>query len=161
MIRYGLIALCALIAVSCGRRPDSDALRAEILELHRSFIQAHLDGNAAYISGFTAPEYVAVSDGRVEAIDAGAMESMLSAYLDSTVFSRYEDVADPMVGVSDDGSLAWSIVRVRVAGARTAAGGPPREFDTLWAWMTLYRREDGRWLRMADVSTRRPYDGGP
>lgn len=90
-------------------------------------------------------------------MDAAGVEAMLGPYLAETEFSHYEDVADPIVGVSDDGSTAWSIVQVRVAGTRTGDDQTPRSFDTRWAWLTLWRRDGEGWKRVADVSTNRPF----
>lgn len=91
---------------------------------------------------------------------AADVEAMLAPYLAETEFSHYEDVAEPIVGFSDDGSIAWSIVQVRVAGDRTGGDGVTRSFDTRWAWMTLYRRDADGWRSIANVSNNRPWDQG-
>jgi len=155
--RLVLFALILITSVSCQQPPDLESLRLEILEMHRDFIQAHLDKDAAFIAMPTSPDYLSVSDGIVRNINASEMEQKLSEYLDSTEFSAYNDVAEPIIGISRDGSLAWSVVRVRVAGQRSRMDGPPQNFDTLWAWMTLYRRSGDQWLRIVDVSTNQPY----
>jgi len=159
--KFILFALILMTAVSCRQPPDHESLRAEILEMHRDFIQAHLDKDAAFIAKPTSPDYLSVSDGIVRNIDASEMEQMLSEYLNSTKFSTYNNVAEPIIGISRDGSLAWSIVRVRVAGQRSRPQGPLQNFDTLWAWLTLYQRNGDQWLRIADVSTNRPFDEQP
>ena len=159
--RFGLLALLVVTAASCRQQPDLESLRAEILELHRSNIQAHLDKDAAFLARPTSPDYLSVSNGRVQKMDAGEMEQMLAEYLNSTEFSEYRDVADPIIGISRDGSLAWAIVQVRVAGTMPMPDGSSRAFDTLWAWITLYERNDGQWLRLADVSTNRPFNEQP
>ena len=46
---------------------------------------------------------------------------------------------------------------VRVAGARTADDGETASYDTLWAWLTLYRRDGDTWQRIVDVSTNQPF----
>lgn len=156
------LAACCLIAAAvsgsgCRRGPDLEARRAEVLDLHRRFIQAHLDKDAELLAGPTSPDYLAVAEGRVERRNAAEMERMLSAYLQATEFTAYRDVADPIVGVSDDGSMAWAVVQVRVAGTRTMPDGSRRAFDTRWAWLTVYHREGDGWRRMVDVSTNRPW----
>ena len=152
-----MVAPLLLTMVACQRRPDAEALRAEILQLHRSFIKAHLDKDAAYIARFTAPEYVSVSDGRVERMNASQMEAKLSDYLGATRFREYRDLAEPVIGFSRDGSVAWAIVQVRTAATRTLPDSSSRSYDVRWAWLTLYRRTGGTWSRIADVSTNRPY----
>jgi len=90
-------------------------------------------------------------------MSAADVRAMLEPYLAETEFSHYEDVAEPIVGVSDDGSTAWSIVQVRVAGTRTGDDRVPHTFDTVWAWLTLYRRDGEGWQKFVDVSTHRPF----
>ena len=158
IIGAALLAVLLPAAVGCQEQADLDVLRAEILALHRSFIQAHLDKDAAFLARPTSPDYLFVAGGEVERMNAEQVERMLSGYLDSTDFSVYEDVAEPVIGISRDGSLAWAIVQVRVAGTSTRAEGPPRSFDTRWAWITLYERDGHGWLRVADVSTSRPFE---
>jgi hypothetical protein len=156
-IACGIVVLLITVTGCCRQEPETDSLRAEILELHRGFIQAHLDKDVEFIVKPTAPGYLFVSDGVVKEMDIAGMREMLSAYLDSTEFAEYGDVADPVIGFSDDGSLAWAIVQVRVAGTRALSDGTFSSHDTLWAWITLYRRSGDGWLRIADVSTNRPY----
>ena len=89
---------------------------------------------------------------------AAEVEARLAPYLAETEFSHYEDLEAPIIGVSEDGSIAWSIVQVRVAGTRTGAEDEQYSYDTRWAWLTLYRRHGDSWKRIADVSTNRPYE---
>ena len=155
-----VVPLLSLVA-GCCQEPDLEASRQEILDLHASFIQAHLDKDAAYLAGPTADDYLAVVNGHVRPMDADDVEARLAPYLAETEFSHYEDVAEPIVGFSDDGSLAWTIVQVRVAGDRTGDDSETYSFDTRWAWLTLYRRDADTWQRIVDVSTNRPFDEDP
>ncbi len=160
-MRITILAFTVLIAFglgSCQREPDTELLRQEILEMHRAFIQAHLDKDARFIAEPTSPDYLFVANGLVEKQSASQMEEMLASYLDSTEFSEYRDVADPIIGFSTDGSVAWAIVQVRVAGKQAGSSGSSREFDTIWAWISIYRRDGERWMRVTDVSTSRPYE---
>jgi hypothetical protein len=152
-----LSILGTVLSTGCFQAPDLEQRRQEILALHQELIQAHLDKDAVALAAPTADDYVAVSRGEVIPISASEVEAMLAPYLAETDFSHYDDVAEPIVGISDDGSLAWSIVQVRVAGTRTGDDGVEHSFDTVWAWLTLYRRAGDDWQRITDVSTNRPY----
>jgi len=157
-----LVAIAMLsLVVGCCQDPDLEQARQQILDLHQSFIQAHLDKDAAFLAEPTADDYLSVVRGHVRPMSAAEVEGMLAPYLAETHFSHYEDVAEPIIGFSKDGSIAWSIVQVRVAGERTGDDDTKQSFDTLWAWLTLYRRDGDRWQRIADVSTNRPFDREP
>ena len=159
--RILIVGTLLLSAAACCQGPDLEASRQQILDLHQSFIQAHLDKDAAFLAEPTADDYLAVINGHVRPMSAKDVEQRLAPYLAETEFSHYEDVAEPIIGFSDDGSIAWSIVQVRVAGERTGDDDTEQSFDTLWAWLTLYRRDGDRWQRIADVSTNRPFDREP
>jgi ketosteroid isomerase-like protein len=153
-----LSALGLLLSAGCRQRPDLELRRQEVLSLHQSLIQAHWEKDAAALAKPTADDYLSVSRGEVRRMSAADVRAMLEPYLAETEFSHYEDVAEPIVGVSDDGSTAWSIVQVRVAGTRIGDDGESRTFDAVWAWLTLYRHDGDGWQRIADVSTNRPFE---
>lgn len=155
--RIGLCTALCVLMTACHQRPDPDALHAEILELHRAFIQAHLDKNAPLISRQNSDDYLAVTRGSVDRIDTPSMEEMLTAYLESTEFSEYSNVAEPIVGTSDDGTLAWAVFQVRVAGTQATSDTTSAEFDTIWAWLSLFERDGDGWKRLMDVSTSRRF----
>jgi len=71
-------------------------------------------------------------------------------YLNNTTFTRYEDLREPIIGFSEDGSLAWMVVQVKISGTRVV-DGEAVELDFTVAWITLYRREGEIWVRMLDV----------
>ena len=153
-----LSALGLLLSASCRQAPDLEQRRREIFALHQDLIQAHLEKDATALAEPTADDYLSVSRGEVHPMSTADVRAMLEPYLAETEFSHYEDVAEPIVGVSDDGSTGWSIVQVRVAGTRTGNDGESRTFDTVWAWLTLYRHDGDGWQRIADVSTNRPFE---
>ena len=149
--------LALVVLTGCGQDPELEEYRKEILSLHASFIEAHLEKDAAFLAKPTADDYLSVARGEVVKMSAAEVEARLAPYLAATEFSFYTDLEDPIVGISDDGSIAWSIVQVRVAGTRTGEGDETSSFDTRWAWLTLYRRDGDGWQRIADVSTNRPF----
>lgn len=155
-----LLLVVLLLSACCREQPDIESYKQEILELHRGFIEAHLAKDVESIAGPTADGYLFVTDGEVNASNADIVAEWLEDYFARTEFTEYSDVADPIIGISDDGSLAWAIVQVRVAGTSKADDGAEKPFDTVWAWITLYSREGDRWIRISDVSTYKTYGNG-
>jgi hypothetical protein len=66
---------------------------------------------------------------------------------------EYRDLQEPIIEFSDDGSVAWSVVRVKVAGIRVMNDGTERELDFICAWIALYRRQNDKWIRLGEVSS--------
>jgi hypothetical protein len=49
--------------------------------------------------------------------------------------------------------VAWSIVKVKVAGNRSMEDESQKNFDVTYAWITLYERQEDQWIRTVEVST--------
>ncbi len=142
-----------LMLFSCKREPDFLQLRSEIIELHNAAIQAHINKDVDFFTRDLAPGYFSVGNGEIRRPTMQAIADQFSNYLNNTEFEEYADLEEPIVGFSEDGSLAWSIVRVNVAGRRNFENDSVRAFNDTWAWITLYKREGAKWLRMGEVSS--------
>ena len=131
--------------------PDFEALRREILDLHKATIEAHWDKDVDFFVRDVSEDYFSVSNGEVGHPTAEEVRSTFS-YLNNTTFTEYRDLREPMIGFSDDGSVAWSVVQVKVAG-RTVDDGSERVLDFTCAWITVYRRRGDRWIRLGEMSS--------
>jgi ketosteroid isomerase-like protein len=130
-----------------------EALRSEILDFHKKFIDDHLNKNIDSFIEDYAEDYIFVANGDISRRAKDEFASSFSDYLKSTTFSEYRDLEEPIIGFSKDGSMAWSIVKVKVAGAREIENGSIKEFDVTYAWITLYERQGDNWIRIVEVST--------
>ena len=109
-----------------GPTPNFEALRREIRDYHDAFIEAHVSNRPDFFVQDLSDDYVNVSRG------------------------------EPTIGLSKDGSVAWSIFRLKVAGTRTLADTTEAQFDSTWGCLVLFERRDGRWVRIAEASNRKP-----
>ncbi len=121
--------------------PDFETLKSEILALHKEFIEAHLNKNVDFIVNHISEEYLAVSHGEIRKPTKEETRAQFTRYLNKTVFSEYKDLCEPIIGFSDDGSMAWSIVQVQVKGMHTMDDGSEKELDFTCAWNTIYKRQ--------------------
>lgn len=81
---------------------------------------------------------------------------LLGPYLDATECESYRDMVSPMVKVSEDGSLGWVIAQVAAAGTQTTGSGERRPLEFQSAWIELYEKRAGEWLRIGNVSNFAP-----
>jgi hypothetical protein len=130
-----------------------ESLKAEIRDLHRITIDAHWEKDVDFFVRDLAEGYFSVGGGEIRHPTVEQIRAQFTDYLTSTTFSEYRDLREPIVGISQDGSLAWSLVEVKVAGVRKLADGSERVLDFICAWITLYQREGDKWLRMGEVSS--------
>ena len=133
--------------------PDFESYRLEIIALHEKEIEAHLNKDVEFFVKDIADEYVAVSFGEIRKPTLEETRSQFTSYLTNTVFTKYEDVQEPIIRFSMDGSLAWAIFQVAVKGIRKRDDGSEKDLDFTCAWITLYERQDEKWIRLTDGST--------
>ncbi len=133
--------------------PDTEKFREELLEHHRRSIQAHFEKNVEYLINDLSPDFFAISNAEITHPTVEEQRENFTDYLTNTTFSEYHDLVEPEIGFSDDCSLAWMNVKVKVSGTRVNDDGSSRPVDFTCAWLTLYKRDGDRWLRLGEVST--------
>jgi hypothetical protein len=127
-------------------------LRSELLALHEDSIKAHLEKNVSFFVQDISKNYTSVSWGEIQKPTIKDIGATFTNYLENTNFSEYRDLQEPIIGFSNDGSLAWLIAQVKVTGKRKT-DGEETDVDFICSWLTLYERKDDKWLRLADAST--------
>jgi len=131
---------------------EIEIYREEILGLHRQGIEAHLGKDVDFLVKYVSEDFMSVNNGRISYPSIEDLRNSFNSYLSNTEFSSYRDLTEPVIGFSDDGSIAWSAVRVKVEG-KTKKDDTSRDLDFTCAWITLYRRENGKWIRFIEASS--------
>ena len=132
--------------------PAPDLDRLLIHRLHRRILAAHCLGDAALIADLTAPEIVVASRGELHRSTREETRGRFTALFERLDYTGYQDLVDPVIEVSDDGSLGWIAVNVRALGIEIESGTP---FDSQWSWIMLARKIDGAWLHAGNASNLR------
>jgi len=142
----------SMVLVQCRPAPDLEAWRREILDLHRQMIDAHLKKDVRFIVDHMADGYFSVQNGEIRHPSRQDMAAEFEEYLGTTTFTEYRDLRQPIVGFSKDGSIAWLIVQVRVAGRNPDGSGGEKDFGLTWAWITLFERRGDGWVWLGEAS---------
>jgi ketosteroid isomerase-like protein len=141
--RAGLCALLCLAAT--GEAEDLEAEKRKLLALHEEFKAAHVVGDADTILARIAEDYVRVARGEVSHPRHDDMAARMQDYLGRTTFSEYRDLRDPIVRVSEDGTLGWVIVELQARGVQRTREGTEEPLDFVCAWVSLFEKRDGAW----------------
>jgi len=134
---------------------EIEIYREDILVLHRQSIEAHLVKDVDFLVKDVSEGFMSVNNGRISYPTVEELRSSFTGYLSNTEFSSYRDLSEPVIGFSDDGSIAWTAVRVKAEG-KTKKGDTSRELDFTCAWITLYRRTEGKKVNGFDSSRHHP-----
>ena len=148
-----ILVLLSLTFIECQSSPDFEALRSEILDLHKALIDAHWNKDIDFFTKGISEDYFSVGNGEIRNQTREEITTQVADYLNNTTFTEYRDLREPIIGFSKDGSMAWSIVQVKVAGRRTMDDGSEKDLDFTCAWITLYERRGDTWIRLGEVST--------
>jgi len=160
MIKIMSVVLCAGIAVSfapalpgiCAEVPPSGDFEA-ILKLHEELIAAHKAYDVDRVLAAESDTILTVNGGEVQYQTKRERIPRFKHYLDITEFEEYRDLIDPIVRISDDGTMGWLIAQVKIKGTHTGGNGELTSFDTVWAWIELFEKKDGKWIRIGDVTS--------
>lgn len=131
---------------------DFSTLKEEILALHKASINAHLEKNIPFFTQDVSDDFVAVSRGEINKPTKEETQAMFTNYLENTEFSEYKDLHEPIIGFSKDGSIAWSIVQVKVVG-KQKIDEEEADLDFVSSWIMLYERQGANWIRLVNASS--------
>lgn len=98
-------------------------------------------------------EFISVSGGRVSRITPAEERAFFTDYFKDAAYQEWDDLEPPIVRVSADGTMGWVITRLRVRRTQKDASGAPKEARFVYAGIMTYEKRDGRWVRVANVST--------
>jgi hypothetical protein len=146
-----------VVAMAPGRAPSDTE---HLLALHEEVLRAHRESNVDLLLAAEEDEYVVANRGEITRPDRKARREGLGPYLEQTRFSKYRDKVPPIVKVSADGSLGWVIVQVEARGERTTQTGTVNPLEFVSAWIEVYEKRNGRWVRVGNVSNFKPSAGG-
>jgi hypothetical protein len=129
---------------------------AELLRLHRADREAHLKTDVDLLQAHSPDEFITVSRGRIHRPKKADERKMFTEYFKGAKYYEWDDAEEPIIRVSRDGSMGWVITRVRVRRTQTDAAGREVEEKFVYAGIMTYEKRDGKWFRVANVSTFEP-----
>ena len=145
-------------AASAGAQPSAnlDKEKAELLRLHKSAREAHFKTDVELLLENSPEEMISVSRGKINRSGKAEGRKMFAEYFRGAKYYEWDDVEEPIIRISKDASMAWMITRIRVRRVQRDAGGAEREEKFVYAGIMTYEKRDGRWVRVANVSTFEP-----
>jgi hypothetical protein len=121
---------------------------ATLLELHANVRRAHFETDVEQLLANDAEESINVRDAKVVRRRREEDVRRFTEYFDGATYHEWDDIEPPIVSISNDASLAWMIVNVRVR--RTKDG---EELRFRYAGISTYEKRDGRWIKVVEVGT--------
>lgn len=149
-----ILLLAASSALGQGQAPvDLEKERAELLRLHKADREAHFNADVDLLQERAPDEFIAVSEGKIYRTKKAEDRKQFAEYFRGAKYYEWDDVEEPIIRISKDGSMAWMITRVRVRRVQRGAAGEESERKFIYAGIMTYEKEGRTWMRVANVST--------
>ena len=151
------LCLVTLIAFSVSgnaqRGVDLEREKAELLEIHKADRRAHFSTDVELLLSRSSDDFITVSEGKVYRVKRAESKAMFNEYFKDATYHEWDDLEPPIVRVSNDASMAWMIVRTKVRRTQKTSTGQEIEESFVYAGIMTYERRDGKWRRVANVTT--------
>jgi len=159
VVKYFLALLLFVACPSVARAQATVNLekeKVELLRVHRTDREAHLRTDVELLQRSSPEEFISVSRGKIHRAKKSDEHKMFTEYFRGAMYYEWDDVDEPIVRVSKDGSMGWMITRVSVRRTQKGPAGEEKEEKFTYAGIMTYEKVDGRWMRVANVSTFEP-----
>ena len=151
-----LVSLYVITQVSLAHGQSHSDLsheKAALKHSHAADRKAHFKADVDRLLEDSADEMISVRDGAIVRISKAERRRVMAEYFRGARYAEWDNLEDPIIRVSDDGSMAWMITRLKVRRTQKDSTGVEREQKFIYAGIMTYEKRDGKWMRVANVST--------
>jgi hypothetical protein len=142
-----LLPLCLSLLCSCNEANmlSLDEEKTKILQIHHAQRAYHFSKDSIAFANQLSGNFISVSKGKIRKPTMAETISRYHGYFSSVEFTKWDDLAEPIIQFSDDGTMAYTIVDKIVALSYPDENGNPLAEETHFAWTTIYRKYGDEW----------------
>ncbi|NOT51589.1 MAG: nuclear transport factor 2 family protein [Chitinophagaceae bacterium] len=142
-----------ILFYSCNNKPDLAKEEKAIRDLLQQERKAHFDRNAELFVSEFADSMISINKGKLTQTSIEENKKRIASYFGRVQFIKWDDVAEPIIRFSGDGSLAYAIVQKQVILSYPDSLQHIITDTTDYAWVSIYRKQKGEWKVEANAST--------
>ncbi|MDW3647298.1 MAG: nuclear transport factor 2 family protein [Bacteroidia bacterium] len=150
--------IASILLFACNSQTSFDELKetAAILKLHNLQRDYHFNKDSNAFVNQMSENFISVNRGEITHPKKAETLSRYHAYFSSVEFVKWDDVNEPIIKFSEDGSLAYTIVDKIVRTRYNNGTGEEIEGETHFAWTAIYRKTAEGWKIENVSSTNKP-----
>lgn len=149
--------LLILILLSCkpvyGPEEKLNDISA-LMQLNENQRKAHMYGDAEMLAAEIADTMISVSRGHIYINSNREIYDRFNNYFKSIEYIKWDDLEDPIINISDDGSYAEMIFKKIVQTRHKNEIGNWEKSSTLFSWSAYHKKLNGKWKIVSNTSTR-------
>lgn len=158
-MKYNIaLILCLFLLMSCGNseKVNLSEERKKILDLHQKQRDYHFFKDSISFANQMSENFISVNRGEISKPQKKKTISRYHRYFSSVEFLEWDDVSEPIIKFSDDGTMAYTIVDKIVRVAYLNQKGDTVEGKTHFAWTAIYKKYGDEWKIDNVTSTNKP-----
>lgn len=140
-----IFIVCLLISCNDTKRVDFELEMSKILELHHTQRDYHFNKDSIAFVNQLSDNFISVNHGEISHPQRQENISRFHSYFSSVKFKKWDDLNDPIIKFSDDGSMAYAIVDKIVSLTYETEEGEIIADSTHFAWTAIFKKYDGEW----------------
>nr|WP_321232753.1 nuclear transport factor 2 family protein [uncultured Psychroserpens sp.] len=154
------LVLIVLITTSCVKENkfNTSEEKSKILKLHNAQRDYHFNKDSIAFVNQLSNQFISVNRGLITRPKREETISRYNRYFSSVEFVKWDDVTEPIIKFSDDGTMAYTIVDKIVTVTYKNEEGDEIEGSTHFAWTSIYRKYDEEWKIDCSISTNKPIE---
>ena len=152
------LLLSLLLIQSCGttKPVDLEKEKEKILAMHHAQRNYHFNKDSLAFANQLSDNFISVNKGMISRPKREETITRYNGYFSSVKFVKWDDLAEPIIKFSDDGSMAYTIVDKIVTLTYQDENDSTIEGSTHFAWTTIYKKYDEEWKIDCVTSTNVP-----
>ena len=147
------LTILTILAFSCNNKTDFVNEENAIRKLLQQERKAHFEKNVDLFVSEFADSMISVNKGKVTKLSVEQNKKRIQPYFSRVEFIKWDDVAEPLIQFSDDGTLAYAIIQKQVILSYPDSSGNKFIDTTNYAWASIYRKQRGEWKVECNIST--------
>jgi len=141
---------------ACTASVDLEAERKAILELHEKQREFHVNEQAEDFVDLMTDEFMSVNRGKIGKPTKEANLKRFEGYFGNVEFEKWDDIQPPVIRISEDGTMAYSIVNKEVIVKYQNDSSLWVRGRTEFSWLAVYKKTKSGWKVDAVASTNLP-----
>lgn len=157
------LLLFTTLAMSCDKASNLNLEmdKEQILKMHNAQRDFHFNKDSIAFANQFNDNFISINKGLVTYPQKKETISRYHNYFSSVEFLEWDDVKEPIIRFSEDGSLAYTVVDKIVKVTYKNENGKTIEGETHFAWNAIYRKQNNEWRIECVTSTNKPIKANP
>ncbi|WP_422361030.1 hypothetical protein [Reichenbachiella sp.] len=158
ILRVSVLVITLLFSTSCEpqKKASLEEEKEKILAMHHAQRDYHFNKDSIAFANQMSDQFISVNRGVISWPEREANITKYHGYFSMVEFVKWDDVSDPIIKFSDDGSMAYTIVDKIVTLTYQDENDSTIAGSTHFAWTTIYKKYGSEWKIDCVTSTNVP-----